>query len=95
MAGGGDKPEADGERRGDHQSSAAQQLRGKGGQNLKNPPSTVQKQPSQARTCFQVEKLVAAKVERRKNYRTLVNFSTKEMEEVNSKPLPWNSTLWR
>ena len=43
----------------------------------------------------QVEKLVAAKVERGKNYRTLVNFSTKELEEVNSQPLPLNSTLWR
>ena len=44
---------------------------------------------------FQVEKLVAAKVERVKNYRTLVNFSTKEMKEVNRQPLPLNSTLWR
>jgi len=42
-----------------------------------------------------VEKLVAAKIERGKNYRTLVNFSRKEMDEVNSKPLPLNSTLWR
>ena len=44
---------------------------------------------------FQVEKLVAAKVERAKNYRTLVNFSKKEMKEVNSQALPLNSTLWR
>ena len=44
---------------------------------------------------FQVEKLVAAKVERAKNYRTLVDFSTKEMKEVNSQALPLNSTLWR
>ena len=44
---------------------------------------------------FQVEKLVAAKVERAKNYRTLVDFSTKEMKVVNSQALPLNSTLWR
>ena len=44
---------------------------------------------------FQVEKLVAAKVERAKNYRTLVNFSRKEMKVVNSQALPLNSTLWR
>ena len=48
-----------------------------------------------ANVLVQVEKLVAAKVERGKNYRTLVNFSRKEMEEVNSQPLPLNSTLWR
>ena len=44
---------------------------------------------------FQVEKLVAAKVERAKNYRTLVNFSKKEMKVVNSQAVPLNSTLWR
>ena len=60
----------------------------------KSSPSRVQEQ-QMFFWCFQVEKLVAAKVERGKNYRTLVNFSRKEMDEVNSKPLPLNSTLWR
>lgn len=42
-----------------------------------------------------VEKLLAAKVERGKNFKTIVPFSIKEMEMVNSQPLPLNRTLWR
>ena len=64
---------------------------------LSTPYPGTTKSRAECSTCsyFQVEKLVAAKVERVKNYRTLVNFSTKEMKEVNSQPLPLNSTLWR
>lgn len=42
-----------------------------------------------------VEKLLAAKVERGKNFKTIVPFSIKEMEMVNRQPLPLNRTLWR
>ena len=99
MAGECDEPEANGERGGDHQCSAAGQLQGKGGKYVHvalQPQSRNNKvKIAMLYSYFQVEKLVAAKVERVKNYQTLVNFSTKEMKEVNSQPLPLNSTLWR